>query len=176
MRGSEAEVLISNSSPKEFKKYLTYFQLVGLYHAAPLLYSKTFFDRDNLTERQLAELDAYLQAGSSSVWPELAELMRRFQPMTSGRDEIGALDWDDPGPFGPDADRPPSGTEEIGPAVGPSPPVLPDEQEIADQREAPAEPVAPQVIEETDGQEEFLAGEITASSMVLAPPIRRMLR
>jgi hypothetical protein len=79
--GGGSEVLIfKRNSGTEIAGRLSYWHLVGLRDAEPYAFPKILFERANLNERQLVELEAWLQEGSSLLWPELEELRSRFSP------------------------------------------------------------------------------------------------
>lgn len=73
--------IFERGGAKEFAGSLSYWHLVGLREAEPFAFPKTLYERDNLNERQLEELDAWLQEGSSLLWPELEELRTKFSPV-----------------------------------------------------------------------------------------------
>lgn len=66
-------------SIKDVIERLSYWDLLSLSEVAPLRFN---YDRDNLTERQRAERDAFIRPGVRGAWSDSAlEMFKRFKPM-----------------------------------------------------------------------------------------------
>lgn len=154
-RDGNESVVYDSYNPKAHKDRLSYFQLIGLRNVAPLLYSSAFFQRENLTPLQTAQMEAYLQSGSSLLWPELDDLQQRFMPMSGKAEE---------NPFELDGHDPVETSVET--SVEADAGKTNTEIEVLPQPDAPGEEISKTI----DGQEVFLTASLDSSLLVMAPP------
>lgn len=152
--GNETAVF-DEHRPAAHRHRLSYFQLIGLRNAEPMLYPSLFFQRENLTPVQTSQMEAYLQSGSSLLWPELDELKKSFRPMVGNEEENPfepgepcSLETQDETAFENDCITEFTGVK----------PLLNKDAPVA---------ATSRIM---DGQEEFLSTSLDSSILVLAPP------
>ena len=159
------ELRFANSDPRDYAHRLSYWHLLGLRDAEPLRFSKTLYDRDNLTARQKEEVNAWLHQNSSLIWPELEGLRKTFSPV-KGRDIPNPFDdWAtrnvDPGGLVPQQVKSAS-DKQLKPEVT---------EDVVERWDSESEPPVDEFREEpVDGQKQILDAPLNSSMLVLAPP------
>jgi len=174
LENSDKSKLVRQTNPADYAFRLSYFELLLLHRAAPLLYSSSLFQRENLTDQQLEELKAYLRVGSSLMWPE-ADRFRPL-PLTRARNpflDSGAetvADEEEQEPISEVREDHAVGEEDDGlPVVADEEEQEPIEQASADYSDGVGEFVLPTVPDE-DEQNLFIHAPAGQSQLVFAPP------
>jgi hypothetical protein len=129
---------------------LTYFELVQLHRANPLLFSQRLYHNQNITPLQLEHWKRFTKPGTSEMWPGKGELT----PVAPVHD---------PDPFAPIPNRPP----EIPEPVLDEPPEIPEP--IPNRPPEIPEPVLDPDPEE-DAQQLFIEADGSENQLVYAPP------
>ena len=133
-------------SPQLAEK-LTYFELVQLHRANPLLFSQRLYHNQNITPLQLEHWKRFTKPGTSEMWPGKGELA----PVAPVHD---------PDPFAPIPNRPPE------PIPNP-PPEIPEP--VLDVPPEIPEPI-PDPDPEEDAQQLFIEADESENQLVYAPP------
>ncbi len=68
--GQDGKGTLEEASPEEIARRVGYWELLALTEARPMLYSSRLLQRENLTSRQLAELDGFVRPHARRLWPD----------------------------------------------------------------------------------------------------------